>query len=286
MTGAGNVDWIEHWRRLISRRESQSLAVQTKETSTGDFWDRRASSFNEMTRQRGGQADRFLELVSSVVDKETTVMDVGAGVGRHSIPLAKIAKEVIAVEASEQMAKYLGQNTEAEDIRNLQVVRSKWEEAKQIPEVDVAICSHVIYATEEIVPFIQKVSDHARKHCFFVIRADQVDGHLSELWKLVHGDERQPEPSLMDFYNLLHQMGILANVEVVPFGSGSGSRWTYATWGDAMEHCRSRLYTMPGGRADEIIDAYLRKVLVEQEGRYVWPAPQIRAAIVWWRQEG
>ncbi len=285
MTGVGNVDWVEHWRQLVSKREAQSRAVQTKETATGNFWDRRASSFNEMTRQRSDQQDRFLELVSSVVDKGTMVMDVGSGVGRHSIPLAKIAKEVIAIEPSEQMGKYLESNVEAEGIRNIRVIRSTWEKTSQMEPVQVVICSHVIYSIEDIVPFVQKVSDHADKYCFFMIRANQVDGHLSELWKLVHGTEREPEPNLMDFYNLLHQIGIVANVEIVPFGSGSGSRWTYSTWDGAIEHCRSWLYTPPGGREDDIINHYLKKALVEQDGRYVLPAPQVRAGVVWWQQE-
>ncbi|MSQ15775.1 MAG: methyltransferase domain-containing protein [Dehalococcoidia bacterium] len=285
MPGVGNVDWVERWRGLVSKREAQSLALQTAQTSTRNFWDRRASSFNEMTRQRSGQGDRFLELVSSVVDNGTTIMDVGAGVGRHAIPLAKLGREVVAIESSEQMAQYLEANAEAEGVRNLSVVRSTWELVTQIDPVDVVVCSHVIYSTEDVASFVKKIDDHARQYCFFVLRADQVDGHLDELWKLVHGSEREPEPNLMDFYNLLHQIGILANVEIVPFGSGSGSRWTYAAFEDAMDHCRGRLYTLPDTREDRIISDYLKQVLVEQDGKHVWPAPQIRAGIVWWKQE-
>lgn len=60
---------------------------------------------------------RFLVPMS----RETTVLDVGAGMGRISIPLARVAKEVVAVDPSFLRMKFLKLRAEKENLQNLRV---------------------------------------------------------------------------------------------------------------------------------------------------------------------
>jgi len=55
------------------------------------------------------------------LNKEMTVLDIGAGMGRSSIPLARIAKEVYAVDQSFLRMKFLKYRAEKESLENIHV---------------------------------------------------------------------------------------------------------------------------------------------------------------------
>ena len=64
------------------------------------YWDRRAPSFARSTQAR---ADEFLKVIDPYVSPVKTLIDAGAGTGRHAVPLAERLEWVTAVEPSEGM---------------------------------------------------------------------------------------------------------------------------------------------------------------------------------------
>ena len=140
-----NINWAQHWHDLVIQREAQSRSIEGDEAwDPGNFWDLHAQRFHEMTRRRGQEGpDRLLELIFTHMTAESTALDVGAGVGRYSIPLANRAREVVVVEPSEGMASFLVQDCREQGITNIRVIPSKWEDAECEP-CDMVLCSHVL----------------------------------------------------------------------------------------------------------------------------------------------
>src|SRR5262249_25404892 len=151
-----------------------------------------------------------------------TVLDVGAGTGRYAVPLAKAGAHVTAVEPSEGMLGFLEQTIQEESISDrVAVVASSWQEAVVAP-ADFVVCSHVIYAIKDIVPFLDKLREHARDSVFVALRVTQFDANVLDLWPRIYGEARKREPGFIDLYQLLYAMGIVANVEIMPFGARRG----------------------------------------------------------------
>jgi SAM-dependent methyltransferase len=189
-------DWAEHWQRLVvgARRASPSDEVDT--------WRDRAEEYHA---SRGSDWQPLLGVMEPWLDARKTAIDVGAGTGRHAVPLAERLDWVTAVEPSEAMRALIP------PLDNLTVIASAWEDAEVAPG-DLVVCSHVLYAVADPVPFIEKMESCARERVFVFLR-DGPGAH--------EGEMRQPR--FQDLYNLLRQMGIAPDVTVV--GDSGVAHW-------------------------------------------------------------
>ena len=55
------------------------------------------------------------------ISKDSVVLDIGAGMGRSSIPLARVAGKVISVDHSYLRMKFLKKRAEKENLKNIEV---------------------------------------------------------------------------------------------------------------------------------------------------------------------
>src|ERR1700680_4668769 len=90
-----DIDWAGQWRRLVQERSAVA-------GGHGDpsYWDRRAPTFARSTRTR---VDDFLAVMAPYTSPRKTLIDVGAGAGRHALPLAERLEWVTAVAPCEGM---------------------------------------------------------------------------------------------------------------------------------------------------------------------------------------
>ena len=190
-------DSVEEWRRLVREREGASRGH-----SDPRYWDRRSASF---ARSTGSRADQFLEVLDPFLSPRKTLIDVGAGAGRHATPLAERLEWVTAVEPSEGMRSHIPTRD------NMTVIASSWEDAEVAP-ADLVICSHVLYGVADPVPFINKLERSARDHVFVMIRESDLPHPAAELRRRIAGDAGPRLPRFSELFMLLVQMGIAPDV--------------------------------------------------------------------------
>ena len=195
-------DWIEAWRKLVREREESSRGH-----SDPRYWDRRAPAF---ARSTAGRADQFIEVLAPYLSHRKTLIDVGAGAGRHAVPLAEQLEWVTAVEPSEGMRAHMP------SLPNLTVIASAWEDADVAP-ADLVICSHVIYGVEEIVPFIVKMERVARERVFIVLREGPVPHPANVLRDRLAGTPLPRITQFSDLFMVLVQMGVLPDVRFIRY---------------------------------------------------------------------
>jgi len=177
-------DWAAHWRRLVRVRSGEE-----------DEWAERAPGYASRVAEL---PDALMPVLEPYLGPAKTVIDVGAGTGRHVLPLAARVDWVTAVEPSPAMRAQL---EAAGSPPNLTVIGSSWEDAEPAP-ADLVICSHVLYAVAEPVPFIEKLEALARERVFICMRdVDPPQGR---------------RPRFQDLFNLLRQMGVAPAVAYLP----------------------------------------------------------------------
>lgn len=111
-----------------------------------DIWLQRAESFDVWTKtERKLQADQLMEFVMNSLGPMSTFLDIGAGTGRWSLPAARIAKRVTAVEPSQAMLTHLRQNVFQSGLGNVDLIEARWKDAQVRPH-GVALCSQALYA--------------------------------------------------------------------------------------------------------------------------------------------
>jgi SAM-dependent methyltransferase len=211
----------------------------------------------------------------------STVLDVGAGTGRHTIALAPHVACVTAVEPSDAMRALLEEDAKAAGLQNIVTVPSGWMEAEVEPH-DVVICSHVLYPIAEVAPFVRKLEDHARNRVFVYLRVDPLPTDFG-LWSEFYGEPLQLQPTHMDLLNVLAQLDIAADVEIVEHRF----TWTFASVDEAVAQVRNSLCLRED---DADANAKLRALLEDRLVR--WPdgrlGPRIeraRSAILSWQPQ-
>ena len=255
-----DIDWAAHWQALVEAREAR-----IGRSRTGDWWAPRAARF---ARQAQARPDWFTAFLEPWLRPAATLIDVGAGTGRHAGPLAGRLDWVTAVEPSQAMREHLP------TAENLTVIASTWEDADPAP-ADLVICVHVLYPVREPVPFIEKLERAARERVFVVMR-DGPHTHPGEaLARSIAGRPRQPW--LRDCLLLLRQLGVRPELAMTTYASTH----RYDSLDVAVEQCR--LDAGPEWdeeRGREWLETHLRP---DEDGTVVYEAAEVAAGVLHWK---
>jgi len=255
-------DWLALWRELSAK-------------STPSSTDECVARYEAHMRKRTERPDHLLNFVIEKTQPGDMVLDIGAGGGRWTIPLAAVAKSVTAVEPSGVMRDFLRNNAEAAQVDNILVVPYPWEEAAVEPH-DIIVCAHAMYSSPDFHSFVRKMEQYARKTCYLAMRLPLRDGIINELSFAVYG-RHHDSPNAMIAYNALYSMGIYANVLV----ENHIHYWANDTLDEAFARAKRHLYLHASSVYDELILDTLRRRLIPSENGYAWP-DGMRSALIWW----
>ena len=236
------IDWAERWRDTVRARAGGSSRPEPS-----IYWDRRAPSYARITRHR---FDDFLRVVEPYVAPRKTLIDAGAGTGRHAVPLAERLEWVTAVEPSE------GMRAQIPHVDNMTVIASTWQDAEVAP-ADIVICCHVLYGIEEPVPFIAKLQASARDRVFIMLRQGSLPHPATQLRQKLLGSPDLPVPQFSDLFMLLTQMGIAPDVTFVRYPVVN----RYKDIEEVMTDCRMLI----GGGWDEARARTLLEEMITRE---------------------
>ena len=255
------IDWVEHWRQLVLDRENAA----THGHSDPRYWDRRAATYARSTTTR---VDQFLAVVDPYISPRKTLIDVGAGAGRHSIPLADRLEWVTAVEPSEGMRAHLPA------LPNLTVIASAWEDAEVAP-ADLVICSHVLYGVADVVPFVEKMERSARERVFIMLREGPVPHPANVLRDRL---ATHPAPRITQFSDLflvLLQLGIHPDVSFISYPVVN----RYRSLEDAIEDCAPLF----GEGWSDAVSAELQRMLSRDGDELVYDSGSTVSGIAHWQ---
>jgi SAM-dependent methyltransferase len=255
------MDWEAHWKDVVDARAS--LAGTHADPG---YWDRRARSFARSTRAR---VDEFLKVIDPYLSPSKTLIDVGAGAGRHAVPLSERLEWVTAVEPSEGMRAQIPPRD------NMTVVASSWEDA-QIAPADLVICCHVMYAVADPVPFITKLEESARERVFIMLRETELPQPAVAIRRQLAGTDAPRMPRFSDLFMLLLEIGIAPDVSFQRYQSVS----RYADLDEAVADTRS----VVGGGWDEAAGrAMLEKMLTRDGDDLVYNGGAVLTGVAHWQ---
>lgn len=269
-------DWEQNWRAIVeSRRETIEGLGQAFGHGT-QFWDRRAAQFRRMSEQHDPDRDLLVALLKEPLHAGGSFLDIGAGAGRYTLPIAAMAQRVTAVEPSGAMRQHLEERLTTARLTNVTILPVSWEDAVVEPH-DVVLAAHVVYPIADIVPFVQKLIAHARHTWFITIRVQPMGIEFAPLWEQIWHTPYPTEPTFLDLYNLLFSLGLRPHARLKPFAGGLGA----VSLDDAVAQARSRLFLAEDDtQHDDHIRRYLTTHMrLEEDGRWRWPARNQEAVI-------
>lgn len=204
-----------------------------------------------------------------------SVLDIGAGTGRASIPLARLGHHVTAVEKSGAMAAALRE--ESAGLEGYRVIEDAWPLAYDPGSFDVVLAAHVVYDVSAIETFIQAMHAHARRGVVLELTESHPWTPLGSYYRALHGIDRPKGPTVDDLVAVVVEaLGVVPQVEQ---WERSGGTW-FESWDEIVELYRRRL-VVPDGRIAEV-RSLLEPDVTEIEGRLKVGDAVRRLATVWW----
>ena len=231
-------------------------------------------------RQRaeaGGPPGPTARIVLGLLPPGGSLLDVGAGTGRASLPLATRGHPPTAVERNPAMAAALRSEAEAAGVE-VRVVEGSWPEAAaEAGRHDVVVCSHVVYDVADLAPFLRAL--HAAARVAVVLEAGERHpwANLIPYYRALHGLDRPEGPTADLLAEVVTEVvGVAPEVErwISP------ARMRFADLQELVEFYRRRLL-VPVGRTAELADR-LAPDVVEQDGWLSLGGDQ-GVVTVWWR---
>jgi len=257
-------------------RAAKEQAERLREVAEpADFYGPMARRFAQDPRRTG---DACLTRLQELAERDETWLDIGAGGGRFSLPLALRVRHVHAVDPSPSMLAVLREGMAAHGIANISLYEREWP-MDQPPTVDVALMAHVGYDIEAFGTFLDAAEASAGR-CVVVMRA-AVNARASHvLWPQVHGEARQPYPMLQELLVLLVARGVVPEVTLVDRGS-----WGYVSRQQLVDSARRLLGLEPGSAKDRVLETLVAEQATERDGQWELDWTPMPDGIVTWTTE-
>jgi len=170
-----------------------------------------------------------------------SVLDVGAGGGAASLPLAPPAGLLVAVDESQAMLSSFAEGAARRGTRHAEVA-GRWPDvATAAPAADVVVCHHVLYNVADLTPFLQALTDHACRRVVVELTERHPLSGLAPLWLAIHRLERPSRPTASDAVDVVRELGY--DVHVARFAHRS--LWDSAPLEERVAFARRQLCVGP-----------------------------------------
>ncbi|MCB2215970.1 class I SAM-dependent methyltransferase [Desulfofustis glycolicus] len=268
----GDIDWHLLWRT--------ARATKAWKTSAPRDWSERAESYARRVLS-SPYVSNVLTMLD--IDHQTTVLDVGCGPGTLTLPLARRAASVTAIDYAAGMLDRLRAAAEQQCLTNIRTVLCAWEDDWHQASVsvhDVAIASRSLNI-DDLGAGIAKLDAYARKRVYLVERIAPTPFDPAAFTAV--GRPFDSGPDYIYTLNILYTMGIHPEVRQIAISPED----TYPDLEHALERYRWMIKNITG-EEEQRLRAFLSSRIISKTGDRVTIgglAPQ-RWALISWQPSG
>lgn len=265
------IDWNEKWKRDLlgtSWRSNPSNPVE--------MWNKKAPSYNKMITKRISQTEQILKNLD--IGSNDTVLDIGSGPGTLTLPLAKIASEVTAVDLSSVMLDCIRDKADIHGFSHIHYVNKSWEDVTigtDFNRKDVILACHCLIMPD-MRAALEKMNDAAKRQVYLFRFAGKSGWDYEKIWKDLYMEDYNSNPDYIYIVNILHQMGIYADVKILD----QKTVRIFSSYDEATEDFMENLPVHTESGSKIVLD-YMKKILRPDKGVYYYDCDSKVAMISW-----
>lgn len=252
-------------------------------------WDNQADFYNRMAAM---EKEGTLNQINCFdTDPEDTFLDVCCGPGRISVPMAKRAKKVTAIDASPKMLSLCKENAKKAGVLNLETVLMDWEDDESVETLekhDIVLASRSVGMRD-----LEKLCNLANKYVVIVIWSYGYPSIPEITGKLFEGAEDESKKPFRPrfpkrdrrlgnnlLYNKVYDMGYEPNLKIVK----DGFKKNYSSKDEAYEDLKLLGKNLDQDKMDRFkynADKFIRE---NEDGTFTFEA-KTKTLVMWWEPE-
>jgi SAM-dependent methyltransferase len=201
---------FDEWQRL----QDQSFLYQAvRADGEESYWSRYARNY-DLRRHAGDGLAAELDRVTGLIEPSWNVLEIGAGTGAFTLPVARKAASVTVVEPSPAMATILEEKLRDNDIGNVVVQGCRWQEVA-VGVHDVVLAAGCIYVFYDIAAALAKMAEHARRRVILTSGTHNTSAIYNEAARALGVAPPAPGPDYLDLHRVLCRMGMHPDIAVL-----------------------------------------------------------------------
>jgi len=276
--------WLSLWEDIIENSSGNRRRRDISELEMLDIFPETSYTKDnkhicwENGRFKDDRIEKEFNRLKRFVNEDSSVLDIGAGLGRLAIPFAKIAKKVIAVEPSRVRMKLMRENAEREGVYNIEYINKLWNDVEVDGRCDLVLgtWSPAIRDPQSLA----KMHNASKRYCCLELTATPPPHweFYGKIYPHIMNEEYKHGTNYMHILTALYAHGIYANIETEKFEREiryENMDETLDEWKRIME-----TYTEMTAEKEEKLRQYYRTRMAP-DGSYAYSEKGV-SCMLWW----
>ncbi len=205
-------DFAKQWASHIEESRTPRMKEDAAEQA---FWKQFMQKKSYAPEASSRQVLTYLRPLFAQYEIQTA-LEIGPGWGNYTLDLAACCEEVACVDLSSDMLDFILRAGNAHGFHNLTAYQSKWESFVPDRKYDLVFGYNCFYRQSDLPDCFARMQHAARKLCVAGMNTGLAPIWVHEL-EAAGAQVKWEWKDYMYFVGVLYQMGIDANVRVLPF---------------------------------------------------------------------
>lgn len=272
----GSSFWSNAW--ILARKKSRLYREGYDEASWNAFWNQYVGTYLKVNQalEEHLRALVFSWIEEGLVGSSSRVLDIGCGPGTYALPLARVAREVVALDTAPQMLETLSHAARQQGLGNLVPSQGHWEKIRFDREFDLVLAakSPAVYNYETLM----KMNDSSRGSCILITYRNYHAPLREMLWQKLMKDKLENQAFEITYpFNILYQEGFNPNLRFIK------QDYCY-TEKTAVIQENFRSYFRIFGKDESSVDSALDEIFsVSAQNGEITEQVSSSLAVMWWQ---
>lgn len=211
-------NWQSIWEETIEQSNLNNRPKNLSERERLNFFadislKKYGGKLNQTDPKKKVEFEAELNRLKRFINKESSVLDVGAGYGRVAIPLAKEVRRMTVVEPAHPSMNRLKENARQEGVSNIIFAEDLWSDFHHQEKYDLVYSTWSPAVRDPVA--LMKMHEASRGYCALELGATPVHRweFFGQIYPIVTGEAFRLPGNYLNIITTLYDHGIYANLE-------------------------------------------------------------------------
>lgn len=278
-----SLSWQPMWESAINRssfnHKMNAISEKDRINLSAETWYKNYDhKYNPDDLQKKPEFEAEFNRLKRFIAKDSLVLDIGAGLGRLAIPLAKEVRMMTAIEPSRVYMKIMREKAARDGVGNMEFVEELWSDfpLQEKYELVYSTWSPAVNNPEALI----KKHEASRGYSAieFVASPINVWDFEGQIYPMIMGEEFRQPGNYLNIITTLYDYGIYANLETWSFDK----EVKHQTIEEAVEIWKTNLsnYANVTEEMEEKLRPFYRSSM-DPDGSYTFRLNGV-SCMIWW----